>query len=90
MTIASRWRTRRDRIIRLVYSTGCFSQRILADVFDMPQSRVSKIINAEVIVSEVEWRKRLQPVLAGRVRKKVSPPTSKVERHPVFQGRDPD
>ncbi len=42
-TIAQRWRFRRDLAMFLAHRAG-LSQRILADVFDLPRSRVSVIL----------------------------------------------
>ena len=42
-TIAQRWRFRRDLTMFLAHRAG-LSQRILADVFDLPRSRVSVIL----------------------------------------------
>jgi hypothetical protein len=40
-----RWRFRRDMVIYHAHSGG-FSQRVLADVFDLPRSRIGAIIAA--------------------------------------------
>jgi hypothetical protein len=40
---SKRWRFRRDMVIFVAYVQG-FSQRDLADVFDLPQSRISAIV----------------------------------------------
>ena len=46
MTTGQRWRKRRNIAIAIAHKWG-FSQRILADVFDLPRSRVAEIV-AEV------------------------------------------
>ncbi len=38
-----RWRWRRNLVIYLAYRQG-LSQRFLADVFDLPRSRISEIV----------------------------------------------
>ena len=45
-TPLKRWRARRDLIIRIAHDTGV-SQRVIADVFDLPRSRVCAIVNEE-------------------------------------------
>ena len=42
-TVGQRWRFRRNLVIYLAYRHGA-SQRLLADVFDLPRSRISAII----------------------------------------------
>jgi hypothetical protein len=43
MTPGRRWKFRRDLVIYLAASRGA-SQRMLADVFDLPHSRISAIL----------------------------------------------
>lgn len=43
MTAGQRWRLRRDLVIYIANQQGV-SQRMLADVFDLPHSRVATII----------------------------------------------
>lgn len=38
-----RWKFRRNAVIYLAYRGG-FSQRVLADVFDLPRSRIAAIV----------------------------------------------
>jgi hypothetical protein len=38
-----RWKFRRNAVIYLAYRGG-FSQRVLADVFDLPRSRIATIV----------------------------------------------
>jgi uncharacterized protein YcaQ len=46
-TPGQRWRFRRNLVIAHAAKSGVFSQRFLADVFDLPRSRIAAII-AEV------------------------------------------
>ena len=39
-----KWRFRRDLVIYLAYSRNGLSQRFLADVFDLPRSRIATIV----------------------------------------------
>ena len=39
-----RWRFRRDLVIYLAHRQNGLSQRMLADVFDLPRSRIGEII----------------------------------------------
>jgi hypothetical protein len=39
-----RWRFRRDLVIYLAHRRNGLSQRLLADVFDLPRSRIAAII----------------------------------------------
>lgn len=39
-----RWRFRRDLVIYLAHRRNGLSQRFLADVFDLPRSRISAIV----------------------------------------------
>lgn len=41
---ARRWRFRRDLVIYLAHRHNGLSQRLLADVFDLPRSRIATII----------------------------------------------
>ncbi len=41
-----RWRFRRDLVIYLAHRRNGLSQRLLADVFDLPRSRIGAIIQA--------------------------------------------
>lgn len=43
MTPLQRWRRRRDLVIGLAHASGA-SQRILADVFDLPPSRIGQVV----------------------------------------------
>lgn len=43
MTPGQRWRLRRDMVIYLAFIQGA-SHRMLADVFDLPHSRISAIV----------------------------------------------
>jgi hypothetical protein len=43
MTPGQRWKLRRDLVIYLANGQGA-SQRMLADVFDLPHSRISAIL----------------------------------------------
>ena len=45
-TVLQRRRARRDLIIRMAHDNGV-SQRVIADVFGLPPSRVCAIVNAE-------------------------------------------
>lgn len=45
MTPGRRWRLRRDLVIATAHKAG-ISQRFLADVFDLPRSRIAAIIKA--------------------------------------------
>lgn len=40
-----RWRFRRDLVIYLAHRRNGLSQRLLADVFDLPRSRIGTIIH---------------------------------------------
>ncbi len=42
-TVGMRWRFRRNMVIYVAHREG-FSQRLLAEVFDLPRSRISEII----------------------------------------------
>lgn len=42
-TPAQRWRFRRDVVIYVAHQAG-ISQRVLADVFDLPRSRIAVVI----------------------------------------------
>lgn len=54
MTVGQRWRFRRDLVITAAHRAG-FSQRFLADVFDLPHSRVGAIVaEVEAMAAEVE------------------------------------
>ncbi len=41
-----RWRFRRDLVIYLAHRRNGLSQRFLADVFDLPRSRIAAIIRS--------------------------------------------
>ena len=43
MTVGRRWRFRRDAVIQVTARAGV-PQRVLADVFDLSQARVSAIV----------------------------------------------
>lgn len=43
-TPAQRWRFRRDLVICLAHRQNGLSQRFLADVFDLPRSRIGEIM----------------------------------------------
>ena len=43
MTVGQKWRFRRNLIIALAHEHGA-SQRLLADVFDLPRSHIAQII----------------------------------------------
>lgn len=43
MTVGQRWRLRRDIVIFIASRQGV-SQRMLADVFDLPRSRIAAIL----------------------------------------------
>lgn len=42
-SLGKRWRLRRNLVIFIAYRNGV-SQRLLADVFDLPRSRIASII----------------------------------------------
>ncbi len=42
-SVGKRWKFRRNLVILLAYRQGV-SQRVLADVFDLPRSRIASII----------------------------------------------
>lgn len=42
-SVGKQWRFRRNLVIYVAYRNG-LSQRLLADVFDLPRSRISEII----------------------------------------------
>lgn len=44
MTPRQRWQAKRDAVIRSVSASGLFSQRYLADVFDLVHGRVGAIL----------------------------------------------
>lgn len=44
MTLGQRWRLRRNLAIYDLWSTLHWSQRMLADVFDLPRSRIASIL----------------------------------------------
>lgn len=43
-TVGRRWRFQRDLVIYLAHRRNGLSQRLLAEVFDLPRSRISTII----------------------------------------------
>lgn len=43
-TVGRRWRFHRDLVIYLAHRRNGLSQRLLAEVFDLPRSRISTII----------------------------------------------
>jgi hypothetical protein len=43
-TAGRRWRFRRDLVIYLAHRRNGLSQRFLADVFDLPRSRIAAIL----------------------------------------------
>jgi hypothetical protein len=49
MTVAQEWRFRRNLCIYAGHLQG-FSQRMLADVFDLPRSRVAEILKATAAI----------------------------------------
>lgn len=65
---AKKWRFRRNMVIYVAYSHG-ISQRELADVFDLPQSRIS------AIVREISHQLDSEPTSNSRAR-----PTGESER----------
>lgn len=64
MTVAQRWRRRRNLVIAAVYHTPGISQRLLADVFDLPRSRIQTILRdlrdererLGILEGSTEWR----------------------------------
>jgi hypothetical protein len=42
-SVSKRWKFRRNAVIYVAHREG-FSQRVLADVFDLPRSRIATII----------------------------------------------
>ncbi len=50
-TVGKRWRFRRNLVIYVAFKNG-FSQRVLADVFDLPRSRISAIIKEISVVDD--------------------------------------
>jgi hypothetical protein len=44
-SVGKRWKFRRNVVIYVAYRSG-ISQRALADVFDLPRSRISTIVKA--------------------------------------------
>jgi hypothetical protein len=43
-SVGRRWRFRRDLVIYLAHRRNGLSQRFLADVFDLPRSRIAAIV----------------------------------------------
>ena len=52
-SVSKRWKFRRNAVIFVAHRHG-FSQRVLADVFDLPRSRIASIIKE---FSEFEYSK---------------------------------
>ncbi len=45
-TVGQRWRFQRDLVIYLAHRRNGLSQRLLAQVFDLPRSRISAIVRS--------------------------------------------
>jgi hypothetical protein len=43
-SVGKRWRFRRNLVIYLAHRRNGISQRVLADVFDLPRSRIAAIV----------------------------------------------
>jgi len=54
-SVGKRWRFRRNLVIYVAHRQG-FSQRMLADVFDLPRSRIGEIINQLSMYDQGEAR----------------------------------
>jgi hypothetical protein len=59
MTPSQRWRLRRNLVIAVAHGQGV-SQRMLADVFDLPRSRIGAIV-AEMKEKARSFRDDLYP-----------------------------
>ena len=52
LTVGQRWRLRRNLVIYCAFTQSGFSQRLLADVFDLPRSRIAAIIAEVELLSD--------------------------------------
>ena len=64
MTVGQRWRFRRNLVIAVAHREG-FSQRMLADVFDLPRSRIAAIIAEVEVLVDRQSQSQAKPVRRG-------------------------
>ena len=62
MTVRQRWQFRRNLVIAVAHREG-FSQRVLAEVFDLPRSRIQSILRE--VEQLVDDRSQPKPTRRG-------------------------